>query len=95
MVLRDEVSIIEKNLQKALDEGKLSQDTINSNFIELWYIQEFHNAKISVNGIEHGPGWAISYLPNLETIRTVWSKLRHKKDKDREQEYKELFRIKD
>lgn len=74
--------LIEKNLKKALEDGKIKTVDTDSSFIELWYIREFCNAKVLVNGEERGIGWLSRELPNLETIRVVWSKIRNAKNSE-------------
>ncbi len=74
-------NLIEKNLRQAVKDGKIKLVDKNSSFIELWYIREFCNAKVLVNGVEHGIGWLKDNLPSLETIRVTWSDIRNAKNK--------------
>ncbi len=72
-------SEIEKNLRQSLKDGRLKLVDKNSTFVELWYLKEFCNVKILVNGEEHGIGWLKDKLPNPETLRTLWSQIRNEK----------------
>lgn len=74
-------NLIENNLRQAVKDGKLKLVDKDSSFIELWYIREFCNARVLVNGQEHGIGWLKDTLPNLETIRVIWSNIRNPKNK--------------
>ncbi len=79
-------SEIEKNLRQSLKDGRLKLVDKNSTFVELWYLREFCNVKILVNGEDHGIGWLKAKLPNPETIRTLWSQIRNEKTNNTEEE---------
>ncbi len=91
MSLRDKVVTVEANLREALKNGEISENDINSNFIEFWYWKKFNNITILIDGQERGLGYLSHKLESGETVRTVWSKIRHEKDKKMEQEYKQVF----
>ena len=74
MIDKDE---IEKNLRQALKDGDLKDADINSTFIIAWYLKKFCKVTILVDGVEYGPGWLASRLPNWETIRVVCSHIRN------------------
>jgi len=46
---------------------------------------------LKVRGEEHGAGWVAYNLPNFETIRVTWARMRNQKNYKREQQYKEVF----
>ena len=77
---KKESELIEKNLRQAKKDGELKGSEFNSTFIELWYWKRHHNVKILVNGEEHGIGWLARNLPNIETIRVIWSHIRNEKE---------------
>lgn len=77
---------IEKNLRDAVKEGRLNLTAYNSNFIEMWYLMNYCDTKVIVNGEEHGPGWIAASMPNIETIRVIWSKIRNEKQNKTDEE---------
>lgn len=94
-MLEEEAKTVAQKLWDAFKSGELTNDAINSNYVEFWYIEKFHNAVVHVDGVPRGPGWLAKDLGvNVETVRTVASKLRSAKAKGREQEYIKLFGIK-
>ena len=80
MTPKKESELIEKNLRQDVADGKLQGTEFNSTFIEFWYLREHCNVKILVNGEEHGDGWLARNLPNIETIRVIWSHIRNEKE---------------
>lgn len=98
LTLKEDKNRIEKNFREEYASGELKGNETNSNYIEFRYLMKYHNVKIIVDGEVYGldrVGKLSKILPNIETIRTVCSKLRKelklKLDIESQQEFKEVM----
>jgi hypothetical protein len=98
LTLKEDKKVIENNFREEYATGELIGNETNSNYVELRYLMKYHNVKIIVDGEVYGldrVGKLAKILPNIETIRTVCSKLRSElkleKDIASQQEFKEVM----
>jgi len=91
MGLEEERFKIEHRLLIMVKEGILKPTTINSNFVEASFAERWDNVEFYVDGVRHRPGWLAKNITNMETVRTVWSKMRDYKAKEIEELYKKVF----
>jgi len=91
LTLEDQISEQERNLKKV----NLPGDEINTNFVVATILKDIYGVEFIKDGIIHGPGWVAKELPNFETIRVTWARMRNQKGYARERQYKEVMGKKD